>query len=48
MLSIINKYRVYIHRINKRKTNDKLIFKKYVRKGCWDGLTFNPQIEYLP
>lgn len=48
LLSIINKYRVYIHRINKRKTNDKLIFKKYVRKGCWDGLTFNPQIEYLP
>lgn len=47
LFSIINKYRVYIRRINKRKSNDKLIFKKHVRKGCWDGLTFNPQIEYL-
>lgn len=47
-ISSFNMYRVYIRRINKRKDDNKALFKKYVRKGCWDGLKFRPQIEYLP
>ncbi len=47
ILSTLNMYRVYIHRINKRKDNNKKLFKKYIRKGCIDGLKFNPSIKYI-
>lgn len=46
-IKICNMYRVYIHRINKRKTGDRHLFKKQVYKGCIDALSFNPQIEYM-
>lgn len=45
-ISTLNMYRVYLHRISKRKS-DKELFKRFIRKGCWDGLSFNPSIEYL-
>ena len=48
LFSTLNMYRIYIHRANKRKDHNKAIFKKYIRKGCWDSLTFQPSIEYLP
>lgn len=41
----LNRYRVYAHRINKRKDKNKKVFKKYIRKGLWDGIFFNPKIE---
>ena len=46
--STFNMYRVYLRRISKRKDGKKALFKKCIRKGCWDGLSFNPKIEYLP
>lgn len=46
LISTLNMYRNYLRRISKRKDNKK-VFRKAVLKGCWDGLTFNPQIEYL-
>lgn len=46
-ISTLNMYRIYLHRISKRK-EDKELFKKHIRKGCWDSLKFNPTIEYLP
>lgn len=46
LISTLNMYRNYLRRISKRKDNKKA-FRKAVLKGCWDGLTFNPQIEYL-
>lgn len=45
-LSTLNMYRVYMHRINKRK-DGKTQFKAFVRKGCLDGLRFNPEIEFV-
>lgn len=48
LFSTLNLYRVYMHRVNKRKDNNKDLFKKHIRKGCWDSLTFRPVIEYLP
>lgn len=47
LFSTLNAYRRAIRRINKRPTNDKKVFKEAIRKGIWDGLTFNPQIEHL-
>lgn len=48
LFSTLNAYRRSMRRINKRKGNDKAAFKKAVRKGTWDGLTFYPKTEYLP
>lgn len=49
-LSLLNKYRVYLHRINKRNDSkeNKEKFKTAVKKGCKDGIRFYPHIEYLP
>lgn len=47
-ISALNKYRVYIRRIN--KINNKEIrkaLKKEVKRGCIDGLRFNPKIDYV-
>lgn len=46
--STLNMYRVYLHRINKRKDHNKSLFRKHIWKGCWDSLKFNPTIEFLP
>lgn len=48
-ISILNKYRVYLHRINKRTDSkeNKQKFREAVRKGCKDGIRFHPTIEYL-
>ena len=46
-LAVLNKYRLCVHRIKKRKDGDKKAFLAAVRKGCWDGLKFKPQIEYI-
>lgn len=47
VLSVLNMYRVYKHRIGKRKDNHSEEFLKAVKKGCIDGLHFVPSIEYL-
>ena len=47
-ISALNKYRIYIRRIN--KINNKEIrkaLKKEVKRGCIDGLRFNPKIDYV-
>lgn len=44
-LSLINQYRVYRHRIYKRKDN-KSSFLNAVKRGCIDGWNFNPPIEF--
>lgn len=46
LISTLNMYRNYLRRISKRKDN-KVAFRRAVLKGCWDGLTFNPQVKYL-
>lgn len=46
-LSVINKYRICMHRLNKRKDGNKRLFKKYIVKGFKDGIHFHPKIEYL-
>lgn len=43
--SLLNQYRVYLHRINKRK-DDKAPFLDAVKRGCIDGWRFNPPIEF--
>lgn len=48
-ISVWNMYRIYKHRISHRK--DKTTHKAFldaVKRGCKDGLTFYPEIEYLP
>lgn len=47
LVSTINMYRNYLRRINKRTDGHAKAFKKAVLKGCWDGLRFKPQIEYI-
>jgi hypothetical protein len=47
IVSAFNNYRVFAQRVNKRKTADKAIFKQHYRKGLWDGLFFNPEIEKI-
>lgn len=49
-ISLLNRYRIYLHRINKRPDSkeDKKKFKEAVKRGCKDAITFKPTIEYLP
>ena len=47
-LSIWNKLRILKRRINRRKDGHKQEFLDAIKKGCHDGLTFYPKIEYLP
>lgn len=47
LFSILNKYRVYKHKLNRRTDGHKEEFLKEVKRGCIDGLRFNPQIEYV-
>lgn len=47
-ISVFNKYRLYMHRLNKRSDKSHYKeFKKAIIKGCLDGLHFTPKIEYL-
>lgn len=46
-LSVWNMYRIYRHRIAKRKDGKEKKFLEAVKKGCKDGLTFYPEIEYV-
>lgn len=46
-LSLINKYRRCMRKINNRKDSNKKIFKDYVNKGFIDGIKFSPSIEYI-
>lgn len=45
--SILNKYRLYIRDLRKRKDGHQKEFRNSVRKGCIAGFSFNPQIEYI-
>lgn len=45
--SIINKYRLYMRDLRKRKDGHQKEFRDSVRKGCIAGISFNPQIEYV-
>lgn len=44
--STINMYRSYVRQINKRPRNERHVLKKNVLKGCIDGLSFKPEIEF--
>lgn len=47
-ISVLNKYRLYMHRLKRRDDQSHIAeFKKAVIKGCLDGLHFNPTIEYI-
>ena len=47
-ISVINKYRLYLHRLKQREDKRNLKdFRKAVARGCMDGLRFNPSIQYL-
>lgn len=47
-ISILNKYRRYLRKINKRQDKECCEFiKKEIKRGCLDGLKFNPPIEYI-
>ena len=46
-LSILNKYRLYMRDLKKRKDGHRKEFRDSVRRGCIAGLSFNPQIEYV-
>lgn len=47
LFSALNHYRIYLHKINQRpdKSHNKE-FKRAVRKGFIDALTFNPKIKF--
>lgn len=48
-VSVWNMYRIYKQRIRRRKDKaGQKAFLDAVRRGCKDGLTFCPEIEYLP
>ena len=45
----LNKYRVCMVRLNRRPSKEgREEFIHAIKRGCWDGLSFNPKIEYLP
>ena len=46
-LSVWNMYRVYKHRIKRRPKEERKEFLDAVKRGCLDGLTFYPPIEYV-
>ena len=47
--SVLNKYRVCMVRLNRRPSKEgREEFIHAIKRGCWDGLSFNPKIEYLP
>ncbi|WP_303912799.1 glycosyltransferase family 2 protein [Bacteroides mediterraneensis] len=47
-LSILNKYRRYMRKIRKIKDKEcRAFIKKEVKRGCQDGLKFNPKIENI-
>lgn len=45
--SVLNKYRVYKHKLRRRTDGHQEDFIKEIKKGCIDGLRFNPQIEFV-
>ena len=45
--AVLNKYRVYLHRLKRRDKSERAAFLEAVKKGCIDGLKFNPQIEFV-
>ena len=47
LISVINKYRLYMMRIGRRDKASRGAFAKAVRRGCIDGLSFKPTIKYL-
>ena len=47
-LTVLNMYRVYRHRISHRDKSERKAFLDAVKRGCKDGLSFHPKIEYLP
>lgn len=46
-ISTMNKLRVMKHRIKRRGDGSEAEFLKAVKRGCRDGLHFNPKIEYI-
>lgn len=47
-LSVWNKLRIMKNRIKRRKDGHQQEFLEAVKRGCKDGLTFYPEIEYIP
>lgn len=45
--STINMYRSYMRLIRKRPRNERQILRKNIIKGCIDGLSFKPEIEFV-
>ncbi len=48
LFSTMNTYRKAMRRLDRRPDHNKQLFVPYVRQGLWEGLSFKPQIEYLP
>ena len=46
-ISVLNKYRVYLHKLKRRTDGNKQEFIDAVKRGCIDGLKFYPEIEYI-
>lgn len=46
-LSMLNKFRLYRHKAGRRKDGCGKAFWEAAKKGCLDGLTFNPPIEHI-
>ena len=44
-VKILNYYRLELRHLNKRPSADRNIFKKELKKGFWDGLKFNAEVE---
>lgn len=46
--SVLNKYRVCMVRLNRRPSKEgREQFIHSIKRGCLDGLSFNPDIEYI-
>lgn len=46
-LSVLNKFRLYRHKAARRADGCGRAFWEAAKRGCLDGLTFNPSIEYI-
>ena len=44
---VLNKYRKKLRKLKRRRDGARKEFRDAVKRGCMDGLTFNPPIEYV-
>lgn len=46
-ISVFNKYRLYKHKLKRRKDGNTEEFMDAIKRGCLDGLKFYPEIEFI-